>query len=73
MSESAIISESTKIKAEKIIRENFEYLDEVVEATIVNILEDMKIEEVDNNFVAELQHIRHLRCGKKIWRENCLI
>lgn len=71
MLESAIVSESTKIKAEKIIEENFEYLDEVVEAAITKILEDVKIEEGGNNFVAELQYaydlyIAERKYGRKI-------
>lgn len=71
MLESSIVSELTKIKAEKIIKENFEYLDEVVEAAIVNILEDVKIEEGDNYFVAELQYtydiyVAERKYGRKI-------
>ena len=62
--------ESTKIKAEKMMRGNFEYLDEVVEAAIVNILEDEKIEEGDNDFVAELQYLYDIYVAKEKYGKN---
>ncbi len=48
------MKESTKIKAKNIIENNFEYLDEVVESAIVNMLEDEDIES-ENEFILELQ------------------
>ena len=46
-----------KRKARSVIQNNLEYLDEVIEAAIVNLLEDEGIEEGDNEFVLELQYI----------------
>lgn len=71
MLESSMVSEATKIKAEKIMGKNFEYLDEVVGAAIINILEEEKVEEVGKHFVAELQYtydiyVAERKYGRKI-------
>ncbi len=71
MLKSVIVSKSTKFKAEKIMRGNFAYLDEVVKSAIVSILNEEKIEEGDNYFVAELQYkydiyIAERKYGRKI-------
>ena len=47
----------TRDKAIKAIRDNFEYLDDVIKHTIVNLLNDEDIIEGDNEFVWELQYI----------------
>lgn len=44
-------------KAVDVIENNLEYLDEVVEAAIVNLMEDEGVEGIDNDFIAELQKI----------------
>lgn len=51
------MTELMRNKAVKIIQDNVEYLDEVVEAAIVNLLEDAGVKGGDNDFVAELQKI----------------
>jgi hypothetical protein len=51
----------TKDKAIKVIQNNLEYLDDVVEAAIVNLLED----EGDNDFVLELQYIYDTYVGRE--------
>ena len=51
------MTELMKRKARSVIQNNLEYLDEVIEAAIVNLLEDEGIEEGDNEFVLELQYI----------------
>lgn len=63
--------ESTKITAEKLMENNFDYLDEVVAGAIINILEDEKIEEGNNDSVAELQYkydiyVAERKYGRKI-------
>ncbi len=50
-------------KAINIIQNNVEYLDEVVEAAIVNLLEDEGVDEGDGDFVAELQQIYEAYIG----------
>lgn len=47
----------TRDKAIKVLGENVEYSDDVIEQTIVNLLEDEGIIEGDNEFVRELQYI----------------
>jgi len=59
------MTEKTKIKAGNIIKNNFEYLDEVVEAAIVNLLENERIDEGDNEFVLELQHLYDTYVGRE--------
>jgi hypothetical protein len=58
-------------KAKKLIQNNFEYLDEVVESAILNVLEDAGVEEESGNIVEELQYIydtyvAEKKYGKKI-------
>ena len=55
----------TEQKAGKIIRDNFEYLDEVVETAIVNLLEDEGVDEGENDFAAELQYIYDVYVGEE--------
>ncbi len=52
-----LVTKLTRSRAEKLIRNNVEYFDEVVEAAIVNLLEDEGIDEGDNYFVGELQYL----------------
>lgn len=47
----------TRDKAIKVLKENVEYLDDVIEHAVVNLLEDEGITEGDNEFVWELQYI----------------
>ena len=47
----------TKDKAVEILRENVGYLDDIIEHSIINLLEDEGITEADNEFVRELQYI----------------
>ncbi len=54
-----------KRKAEKIVSDNFEYFDEVVEAAIVNLLEDEGVTEGDNDFIGELQYTYDIYVGAK--------
>ncbi len=55
----------TKDRAIKVIQNNLEYLDDVVEAAIVNLLEDEGIDEGDNDFVLELQYIYDTYVGRE--------
>ena len=56
------MTEETNQKAKNLIQNNLTYLDEVVEAAVVNLLEDEGI-ECDNEFVVELQHIYDVYVG----------
>ncbi|MCY7347823.1 MAG: hypothetical protein LH614_16620 [Pyrinomonadaceae bacterium] len=58
------MTEETNQKAKSLIQNNLAYLDEVVEAAVVNLLEDEGI-ECDNEFVAELQYIYDVYVGGK--------
>ncbi|MCY7374769.1 MAG: hypothetical protein LH472_02200 [Pyrinomonadaceae bacterium] len=58
-----LLTELMEQKDKKIIRENFAYLDEVVEAAIVNLLEDEGVKGGDNDFVRELQYIYDVYVG----------
>ena len=51
------MTELTKHKAKSLIENNRNYLDKVIEAAIVNLLEDAGIDDGDNDFVLELQYI----------------
>ena len=51
------MTELAKSKAENLIRNNVEYFDEVVEAAIVNLLEDEEIDEEEEYSLGELQYI----------------
>ena len=57
--------EQTSQKARNIVQNNLAYLDEVVEATIVNLLEDEGIVEGDKEFVWELQYIYDIYVARK--------
>lgn len=60
----------TRDKTIKVIRDNVEYLDDVIEHTIVNLLEDEGIIEGDNEFVWKLQYIYDVYvAGKKYGRQ----
>ena len=55
----------------KLIQNHFEYFDEVVEAAIINLLEDENIEDDSENSVEELQYIYDMyvaseKYGKKL-------
>lgn len=50
------MTKQTNQKAKNIVQKNLVYLDEVIKAAIVNLLEDAGIEN-DNEFVIELQRI----------------
>lgn len=50
------MTKSTRDKAIKVIRDNLEYLNDVIENAIVNLLEGEGIIEGDNEFVEELQY-----------------
>ncbi|MGI8555408.1 MAG: hypothetical protein ACR2LT_03500 [Pyrinomonadaceae bacterium] len=58
------MKESTKIKARKIVENNLEYLDEVIEAALVNLLADEGVES-DNEFITELQLIYERYVGEE--------
>lgn len=58
------MKESTKIKARKIVENNLEYLDEVIEAALVNLLADEDVES-DNEFITELQLIYERYVGEE--------
>jgi hypothetical protein len=65
------ITELKEQKVRKIVRENFEYFDEVVEAAIINLLEDEVVEGSGNDFVVLLQYtydvyIGEIKYGRKI-------
>lgn len=55
----------TRDKAIKVLGENVEYSDDVIEQTIVNLLEDEGIIEGDNEFVRELQYIYDVYVASK--------
>jgi hypothetical protein len=59
------MTELTKDKAIKVIQNNLEYLDEVIESAIVNLLEEEGIDEGDNDFVLELQYIYDTYVGRE--------
>ncbi len=50
------MAELVKDKAGNIILNNLEYLDEVIEATIINLLEEENI-DCEQEFMSELQYI----------------
>jgi len=60
-----LVTKLTRSRAEKLIRNNVEYFDEVVEAAIVNLLEDEGIDEEDNYFVGELQYLYDIYVVRK--------
>ncbi len=59
------MTELMRSKAIKVIENNLAYLDEVVEAAIVNLLEDEGIVEGDNELVSELQRIYDTYIGEE--------
>ncbi len=59
------MTKQTRDKAIKVIRDNFEYLDDVIKHTIVNLLNDEDIIEGDNEFVWELQYIYDIYVATK--------
>lgn len=59
------MTKQTRDKAIKAIRDNFEYLDDVIKHTIVNLLNDEDIIEGDNEFVWELQYIYDIYVATK--------
>ncbi|CAN5783195.1 hypothetical protein BH20ACI4_BH20ACI4_24670 [soil metagenome] len=56
---------SIKSRAEKIVLNNLEYFDEVVEAAIVNLLEDEVIDGEYDSFVEELQYLYDIYVVRK--------
>lgn len=59
------MTELMERKARSVIENNLEYFDDVIEAAIVNLLENEGIDEVDNDFVLELQYIYDTYVGKE--------
>lgn len=59
------MTKQTRDKAIKVILDNFEYLDDVIKHTIVNLLNDEDIIEGDNEFVWELQYIYDIYVATK--------
>ncbi|HXG83453.1 MAG TPA: hypothetical protein VNI84_05430 [Pyrinomonadaceae bacterium] len=56
------MTELMKRKAEDVVQNNLVYLDEVVEAAIVNLMEDAGV-DCDNEFITELQRIYETYVG----------
>ena len=54
------MTEVTKNKAISLVRNNFNFLDDVVKFAIINLLEDADI-ECEKDFLAELQNIHYTR------------
>ncbi len=59
------MTELTRTKATNLIQRHFEYLDDVIEHAIVNLLNDEGILEGDNEFVWELQYIYDVYVARK--------
>jgi hypothetical protein len=59
------MKELAKRKAKSLVENNLEYLDEIIESAIVNLLEDNRIDVQDNDFVLELQYIYDTYVGKE--------
>ena len=59
------MTELTRIKAIKLIQRHSEYFDEVVEAAIIDLLEEDGITEGDREFIWELQYIYDSYVGKE--------
>lgn len=65
------MSELEMDKARRLIQNNFEYFDEVVESAIIDLLEEAGIGRLGNNFVEDLQYTYDIyiavkKYGKKI-------
>jgi hypothetical protein len=58
------MTDIVKNEARNILRNNFEYLDEVIEAAIINLLEDENI-DCEQEFILELQYAYDTYVGRE--------
>lgn len=63
------MTDLVKNEARNIIRNNFEYLNEVIEATITNLLEEENI-DCEREFISELQYLYDNYVGRQKYEKQ---